>query len=100
MNIEKIYTFFLKHRIITTDSRKSKVGSLFFALKGENFDGNKFAEIAIENGCNYAIIDNIDYKIVRLFNKAKALQINLYELDKIEDYNLGTNILNLFRNLN
>ena len=62
MNIEKIYTFFLKHRIITTDSRKSKVGSLFFALKGENFDGNKFAEIAIENGCNYAIIDNIDYK--------------------------------------
>jgi UDP-N-acetylmuramoyl-tripeptide--D-alanyl-D-alanine ligase len=43
---------------ITTDTRKLEKGSIFFALKGENFDANTFAQKAIEEGCAYAIVDN------------------------------------------
>ena len=58
MNIEKLHSIFLATSGITTDSRNIIPGSLFFALKGENFDGNKYAKTAIENGCSYAIIDD------------------------------------------
>ena len=47
MQIQKLYQFFLKHPIICTDSRKITKGSIFFSLKGENFNGNEFAEKAI-----------------------------------------------------
>lgn len=58
MKIEKLYEIFLKHPKITTDSRKIEEGAIFFALKGENFDGNKYAIKAIEKGCSYAVVDN------------------------------------------
>ncbi|MBL7815656.1 MAG: UDP-N-acetylmuramoyl-tripeptide--D-alanyl-D-alanine ligase [Saprospiraceae bacterium] len=58
MNIEGIYKIFKTHPIVTIDSRKITEGCLFFALKGENFDGNAFAEKAIETGAAYAFIDN------------------------------------------
>lgn len=46
---------------ITTDTRKIEQGSLFFALKGENFDANTFVNTAIEQGCRYAITDQASY---------------------------------------
>ncbi len=49
------------HRICT-DSRKAKAGHIFFALKGENFDGNRFAEQSLQSGCSLAVIDNPGYK--------------------------------------
>ena len=55
--IEKLYSIFLKHPIVCTDTRNIKPGSIFFALKGGNFNGNEFAEKAIEMGCSYAVID-------------------------------------------
>ena len=55
--IEKLYSIFLKHPIVCTDTRDIKPGSIFFALKGGNFNGNQFAEKAIEMGCAYAVID-------------------------------------------
>jgi len=58
MNIEKLHSIFLATSGITTDSRNVIQGSVFFALKGENFDGNKYAKTAIDNGCSYAIIDD------------------------------------------
>ncbi len=58
MNIETLYKIFLNHRIINTDSRKIERGGLFFALRGNNFDGNRFARQAIEQGAAYAIIDD------------------------------------------
>ncbi len=58
MNIEKLHSIFLATSGITTDSRNIIPGSIFFALKGANFDGNKYAETAIDNGCSYAIIDD------------------------------------------
>ncbi|MFO7978838.1 MAG: UDP-N-acetylmuramoyl-tripeptide--D-alanyl-D-alanine ligase [Bacteroidales bacterium] len=46
---------------ISTDSRTPEPGSLFFALKGENFDGNKFAPAALQNGCRLAVVDDPAY---------------------------------------
>jgi UDP-N-acetylmuramoyl-tripeptide--D-alanyl-D-alanine ligase len=58
---EEIYSIFLKNRSISTDSRQLLPGCLFFALKGENFDGNKYAQKAIEAGAAYAVIDDENY---------------------------------------
>lgn len=55
--IEPIYAAFKSSSGVTTDTRKIKENSIFFALKGENFNGNDFALQAIENGCSYAIVD-------------------------------------------
>lgn len=60
--IEKLYSIFLKHPLVCTDTREIKPGAIFFALKGGNFNGNKFAEQAIKNGCSYAVIDEAEYK--------------------------------------
>ena len=62
MNIEELYRLFLKHPSVSTDSRSIKPGSIFFALGGENFDGNKFAKQAIEKGSTYSVIDNPAFK--------------------------------------
>lgn len=58
---EEIFRIFLKHRRICTDTRHIVPGSIFFALKGENFDANTFAADAIEKGCTCAVIDNPKY---------------------------------------
>lgn len=57
MQISQLYTIFQQHPVVTTDSRVCPEDSLFFALKGPTFNGNKFAEKALENGCSYAIVD-------------------------------------------
>ncbi len=58
MKIQDLYDLFLKHPHVTTDSRQAVPDGLFFALKGSNFDGNKFASNALEQGCTFAIIDD------------------------------------------
>lgn len=55
---EKLYDFFLQYRDITTDSRKVNSGSIFFALKGDNFDGNMYASKALEAGAALAVVDD------------------------------------------
>ena len=62
MDIKELYKLYLQHPCITTDSRDCPEGSIFLALKGESFNGNKFAESALEKGCAYAIIDEPEYK--------------------------------------
>ena len=58
---EQLYQLYLQHPIISTDTRKIAPGCLFFALKGDKFDANEFAQKAVEAGAAYAIIDNSDY---------------------------------------
>jgi UDP-N-acetylmuramoyl-tripeptide--D-alanyl-D-alanine ligase len=58
MTTEQLYTIFQKHPVISTDTRKIIPGSIFFALKGDKFDANTFAEQAIAAGAAYAVIDN------------------------------------------
>ena len=57
MNIQELYQLYKAHPCITTDSRDCPKDSIFLALKGESFNGNKFALQALEKGCAYAIID-------------------------------------------
>ncbi|MET1260369.1 UDP-N-acetylmuramoyl-tripeptide--D-alanyl-D-alanine ligase [Flagellimonas sp. DF-77] len=61
MDIPQLHTLFLAHRKVTTDTRKIEEGSLFFALKGPNFDGNAFAAQALEKGAVKAIVDDTAY---------------------------------------
>ena len=62
MDIKDLYKLYQQHPQITTDSRDCPNGSIFLALKGESFNGNKFAESALEKSCAYAIIDEPEYK--------------------------------------
>ncbi len=56
-----LYSLFQQHPVITTDSRDCPEGSIFFALKGETFNGNQYAEAALEKGCAYAVVDEAQY---------------------------------------
>ena len=58
ITIEQLYDIYRQHPCITTDSRECPEGSIFLALKGENFDGNKFALDSLRKGCAYAIVDD------------------------------------------
>ena len=57
MRIEEIYKIYLQHPSIQTDSRKLQKNDLFFALKGASFNGNLFAEQAIEKGAAFVFVD-------------------------------------------
>jgi UDP-N-acetylmuramoyl-tripeptide--D-alanyl-D-alanine ligase len=61
MTVENIYSLFLQHPEISTDSRQVAAGTLFFGLKGDRFDGNEFAGSALDQGASYAIIDDPRY---------------------------------------
>lgn len=58
MDIKELYAYYQKHPVITTDSRSCPDGSIFIALKGETFDGNRFAVQALEQGCSLAVVDD------------------------------------------
>ncbi|WBL21911.1 UDP-N-acetylmuramoyl-tripeptide--D-alanyl-D-alanine ligase [Zunongwangia sp. HRR-M8] len=61
MNIAKIHRRFLTSSGVSTDTRNIKPNSLFFALKGSNFNGNQFAEEALSKGAEVAIVDEEIY---------------------------------------
>jgi len=59
MHIENLYQLYLQSKLkVSTDTRKITQGSIFFALKGANFDGNRFATSALEKGAAYAVVDD------------------------------------------
>lgn len=66
MDIKELYAIYKEHPVVTTDSRDVPQGSIFFALKGESFDGNKYAVQALEKGASYAVIDDAE-----VFNSAE-----------------------------
>lgn len=80
MEISELYQIFLQCPRITTDSRNCPQNSIFFALKGANFNGNAFAKVALEKGCSYAIIDEKEYyeegnkKIILVDDSLETLQ--------------------------
>ncbi len=66
--IDKIYKAFLEcDRKISTDTRNIIPGSIFFALKGEKFDGNKFVNEALEKGAAFGVIDDSNFKTNKTF---------------------------------
>jgi UDP-N-acetylmuramoyl-tripeptide--D-alanyl-D-alanine ligase len=74
----EIYELFSKHPKITIDSRKDVSDSLFFGIKGENFNGNIYAKAAIEKGAACAIVDDdqyaVDQQIILVENSLECLQ--------------------------
>ena len=59
LNTLELYKLFIDcNQKITTDTRKLEKGAIFFALKGDNFDANLFAQKAIDSGCAFAIVDS------------------------------------------
>lgn len=62
MTIQALYEYYQQHPIVTTDSRNVPKGALFFALKGDRFNGNQFAAQALEQGAAFAIIDDANYQ--------------------------------------
>ena len=74
---DKLYSLFLKHPLICTDTRLIRSGCLFFALRGERFDGNHFALEALAKGAAYAVVDNClvdDPRLIRVPDVLAALQ--------------------------
>lgn len=78
MTIQELHKHFLRHARISTDTRKIEPDSIFFALKGENFDGNTFAKEALDKGVSLAIVDDplyaTDKDIILVDNVLKCLQ--------------------------
>lgn len=64
MQLTALYNLYKENYLVDTDTRKIRKNTLFFALKGDNFNGNAFAEKALELGAKYAIVDEIIYKTV------------------------------------
>lgn len=60
MDITRLYELYLQHPFIQTDTRKPLPGGIYFALSGGNFDGNTFAQQALEQGAAYAVVDKPD----------------------------------------
>ena len=63
MPVEQLYNIYKQYPSIQTDTRKLKEGDIFFALKGENFNGNTFVQKAIDAGAAYAVIDEEQYAV-------------------------------------
>ncbi|MEO8932683.1 MAG: UDP-N-acetylmuramoyl-tripeptide--D-alanyl-D-alanine ligase [Xanthomarina sp.] len=63
MKIEHLHQLFLKHPSVSTDTRKIAENDLYFALKGDHFNGHAFTKQALENGASYCIIDEEAYAI-------------------------------------
>ena len=78
ISIEDLYSIYLSHPTVSTDTRQLPAGCLFFALRGARFDGNQYARAALEAGAAYAVIDDpkalIDERTLLVKDSLKALQ--------------------------
>lgn len=78
MTISERYQHFLQHRRVQTDTRKLQPGDIFFALKGPNFNGNQFAQQALDQGASLVFVDEPAYAVgdrtVWVPDALKALQ--------------------------
>ena len=78
MQIPELYKLYRQFPNIQTDTRKVKQDDLFFALKGPNFNGNQFANDALDQGAAYAVVDEVpskpDNRIIQVTDVLKTLQ--------------------------
>jgi UDP-N-acetylmuramoyl-tripeptide--D-alanyl-D-alanine ligase len=91
--IKRLYEIYKKHPLITTDSRSVIHGSIFFAIKGDNFNGNEFAIQALNNGAVLAVVDqDLPGKENRLFRVEDVLK-TLQDLANYHRQVLGIKLL-------
>lgn len=74
MDIKTLYDYFLLCSSVCTDTRKIEQNCLFFSLTGDNFNGNTFAQQALEKGASYCVVDEKAYEDERCFLFEDALQ--------------------------
>lgn len=91
----KLYEIYQSHPLVCTDSRICPSGSLFFALKGDNFDGNVFALSALEKGASYAVVDNPEYAVDERFILVEDTLQTLQDLAREHRKRLGTKIIGI-----
>lgn len=95
MKLVALYQLFLHCSGVTTDSRHCPANSLFIALKGELFNGNKFAVQALKDGCGYVVIDEPQYAL-QGDNRFIVVDDCLQTLQQLANYHrkqLGTRII-------
>lgn len=95
MEIAKLYKLFKSSNGITTDTRTIEDGSIFFALKGANFNGNTFAKNALKQGASFAIIDEKEFEISDKTIMVSNVLATLQELANFHRKQLKTPILSL-----
>lgn len=93
MTTEQIYKLFLTCTKVETDSRKITEGCLFIALKGEKFNGNKFADEALKKGAALAIIDEPEFSLPSKTILVENALATLQKLAYIHRKELGIPIL-------
>ena len=95
MDLQDIYQIYRQFPVVTTDSRICPKDSIFFALKGGNFNGNCFAQAALYKGCAYAVVDEAEFvtdeRIILVENVLETLQ----KLAKLHRRTLGTKIIGI-----
>jgi UDP-N-acetylmuramoyl-tripeptide--D-alanyl-D-alanine ligase len=93
MNIPELYKIFIKFPRVITDSRNIEPSCIFFALKGENFNGNQFAAEALTKGAAYAIIDETESYVSEKTILVDNVLNTLKSLANYHRKNLGIPIL-------
>lgn len=97
MKIDEIYSRFVECKGVTTDSRRINAGLMFFALKGECFDGNRFVHDALEQGCPFAVMDDSslsdpsDNRMILVDNVLATLQ----QLAALHRRKIGTTVIGI-----
>jgi len=95
MELNQIHQLFLKSSGTSTDTRNIKQDSLFFALKGANFNGNSFAHLALKSGASYAVIDEVVHPADQRFILVDDVLETLQALARFHREQLGLPIIAL-----
>ena len=93
--LESLYELYLRHPLVTTDSRDCPQGSIFFALKGDTFDGNLFAARALEQGCAAAVVDNPEVAIDQRYMVVPSVLEALQQLAALHRKRWGKTIIQI-----
>jgi len=94
-SISLLYSIFEQHPNICIDSRNCSVDSVFFALKGGNFNANAFALSALEKGCKYAVVDESEYELDDRFILVDSVIETLQKLATFHRRQLATPIIGI-----
>ena len=95
MEISELYKIYKQHPEVSTDTRNAPKGSIFFALKGANFNGNEYAGKAIDTGCSYAVVDEARYAVKPNMILVDDVLTTLQELARYHRKQLKTPVIGI-----
>jgi UDP-N-acetylmuramoyl-tripeptide--D-alanyl-D-alanine ligase len=95
MKIAALYKLYTQHFLVDTDTRTIRKNTLFFALKGANFNGNSFAEEALNLGASFAIVDEKAYQTKKNIILVDTVLETLQQLANYHRRKLGIRIIGL-----